>query len=78
MDDVLRLDGHQALDDLLQDEACLNFWKIAHAHLEEAINVATVAQLLDQIVVRLSFGARDQAHHVAVLNFRHNFDLVNQ
>ena len=46
--------------------------------LDETIDVATVAELHDQVVVRLRFCASDQRHDMAMLYLGHDLDLVYQ
>ena len=75
---ILGFDCHQTLDELLQDKASFDLGKVALSSLEKAVNIATVAVLHHEIVIRLRFGARNQGDYVFVLNFCHYFNLVDQ
>ena len=78
MHHILSLDSHQALDELLKDEAGFHLGQVAVPGLNEAIDIAAVAVFHDQVVIRLRLRSGDEPHHVAVLNLSHNLDLVHK
>ena len=78
MHHILRLNRHQALHKLLEDEASLDLREIAIAILDESVHVTSVAELHHEVVVGLSLGASNQAHYVSVLDFSHYLDLIHQ
>jgi len=75
---VLRLDCHQALHELSQNEPSLNLAQVALACFDESIDVTSVAKLHNQVVVRLGLGASDKADDMSVLNLSHDFDFINE
>ena len=78
MHHILRLNGHQALHELLEDEASLDLRKVAIAILDESVHVTSVAKLHHEVVVCLSLGTCNQAYYVSVLDFRHDLYLIHQ
>ena len=78
MHTILVLYSHKALDKLLQYESSLYLRKVTVSSLNEAIDIPTVAELHDQIVVGGSFRARDERDNMAMLYLCHYFNLVDQ
>ena len=78
MHHVLRLDCHQSLHQLLENEASFDLREVAIPILDESIDVTSVAKLHHQVVICLGFCTCNKTYYVSVLDFSHNLDLIHQ
>ena len=65
------------MDKLAEDEPGFWFGYESTSCLDESINISSIAEFHDEIIVGHSFGCGDQPNHVFVFDFCHNFDFID-